>query len=75
MIRNKPSEELIDFFRKYREEEIKFLSENNLILKYDTIQDYIQDKIIEHIEILKCAGFTPIEIKQSFEGFNYLENE
>lgn len=75
MIKNKPSKELIDFFRKYREEEIKFLSENNLILKYDTMQDYIQDKIIEHIENLKCEVFTPIEIKESFEGFNYLKEE
>lgn len=66
----KPSEEYLEFLRKYREEEIKFLSENNLILKYDNIQDYLNDKIKENIEYRIAAGFTPREIEESFKGIN-----
>jgi hypothetical protein len=55
----KPSEEYLEFLRKYREEEIRFLSENNLILKYD-----------KNIEYRIAAGFTPQEIEESFKGMS-----
>ena len=64
----KPSEEYLDFLRKYREEEIKFLSENNLIFKYDTMKEYISDKIENHIQYHIEAGFTQQEIENSFKG-------
>jgi hypothetical protein len=63
-----PSEEYLDFLRKYREEEIKFLSENNLIFKYDTMQEYLEDKIKEYIQYDIDALFTHIEIQESFKG-------
>jgi len=66
----KPSEEYLEFLRKYREEEIRFLSENNLILKYDNIQDYLNDKINKYIEYHIEAGFTPKEIEESFKGMS-----
>jgi hypothetical protein len=65
----KPSEEYLEFLRKYREEEIKFLSEN-LIFKYDNIQDYLNDKIKENIEYRIASGFTPKEIEESFKGMS-----
>lgn len=64
----KSSEEYLDFLIKYKEEEIKFLSENNLIFKYDTMQEYLKDKIQEHIQYYIESGFTPEEIQKSFKG-------
>ena len=65
-----PSEEYLDFLRKYREEEIKFLYENNLILKYDTIQEYLEDKIKEYIQYDIDALFELIEKQESFKGIS-----
>lgn len=70
MKEKKPSEEYLDFLRKYKEEEIKFLSENNLIFKYNTMQEYLQDKIQEHIRHYIEAGFTPCEIEKAFKGIS-----
>lgn len=66
----KPSEEYLSFLRKYREEEIKFLSENNLIFKYDTMQEYILDKIKNYNQYMSDACFTPQEIEESFKGIS-----
>ena len=62
------SEEYIDFLRKYREEEIRFLSEHNLIFKYNTMQEFIADTINNHLQYMSDAGFTKIEIEDSFKG-------
>lgn len=70
MKQKKPSEEYLDFLRKYKEEEIKFLSENNLIFKYDTMQEYLQDKIKKHIQHHIESGFTAEEIEESFKGIS-----
>ena len=68
MKQRKPSEEYIDFLRKYREEEINFLSEHNLIFKYDTMQEFIADRINNHLQYIIDAGFSKIEIEDSFKG-------
>lgn len=68
MKQRKPSEEYIDFLRKYRKEEINFLCEHNLIFKYDTMQEFIADKIKNHLQCLLDAGFNKIEIENSFKG-------
>jgi hypothetical protein len=68
MKQRKPSEEYIDFLRKYREEEIRFLCEHNLIFKYNTMQEFIADKINNHFQYLLEAGFNKIEIEESFKG-------
>lgn len=68
----KPSKEYLDFLRKYREEEINFLSDNDLIFKYDTMQEFIQDEIKEHIQYHIEAGFTPKEIQEAFKGISLL---
>jgi hypothetical protein len=63
-----PSEEYINFLRKYREEEIRFLCEHNLIFKYDSMNEFISDKIKNHLQYLMDSGFSKIEIEESFKG-------
>lgn len=67
-MKNKISEEYIDFLRKYREEEINFLVKHNLIFKYDNMQEFIADTINNHLQYLMDAGFSKIEIEDSFKG-------
>lgn len=70
MKQKKPSEEYLDFLIKYKEEEIKFLCENNLIFKYDTMQECLQDKMKNYIQYISDSGFTPEEIEESFKGIS-----
>ncbi len=68
MTPKKPSEEYLDFLRKYKEEEEIFLIENCLYSKYNTMQEYLEDKIKENIEYHINAGLEPVEIQKSFKG-------
>jgi hypothetical protein len=66
----KPSEEYLDFLRKYKEEEEIFLIENCLYSKYNTMQEYLEDKIKQHIQYYIDAGLEPVEIKEFFKGIS-----
>jgi hypothetical protein len=72
MLQKKPSDEYLDFLRKYKEYEQNFLFENNLYHKYDNIQDFLKDKVEEYIEYHIEAGFTPQEIEESFKGMSLI---
>lgn len=58
----KPIEEYLDFLRNNKEE----------IEEFRTIQNYLEDRIKEHIQDYIDAGFTPEEIQQSFKGISLL---
>ena len=58
MKQKKQSEEYLDFLRN-NEEEIK---------NFNTIQNYLIDKLHKYIDYHIDAGFTPQEIEESFNG-------
>jgi hypothetical protein len=62
MIMKKPTEEYLDFLRNNKEE----------IEEFRTIQNYLEDKIKEHIQYHIEAGFTPEEIQEAFKGISLL---
>jgi hypothetical protein len=58
----KPIEEYLDFLRNNKEE----------IEEFRTIQNYLENRIKEHIQDYIDLGFTPEEIQQSFKDISLL---
>jgi hypothetical protein len=61
----KPTEEYLDFLRNNKEE----------IEEFRTIQNYLENKIKEHIQYYIDLGFTPEEIQQAFKGITLIKSK
>lgn len=70
--RIEPSSELLEFFRKEKEFEETFLFENGLYHKYNTVQDFLFDEIMNRIELMQSLGFSNQEIEDSFKGIDLI---